>query len=88
MLTTELPICDPGGRVNKHKASLVSFWRRRARISAKGTKQMQSKQASAGQVLSWRLQLKKKIYEAKVKTYFVLQPSIEIQNLIQVNYLN
>ena len=31
---------------------------------------------------------KKKIYEVKVKTYFVLKPRIEIKNWILVSYLN
>ena len=31
---------------------------------------------------------KKRIYEVEFKTYFVLEPSIEIQNQIQVIYLN
>ena len=31
---------------------------------------------------------KKKIYEVKVETHFVLKPSNEIQNQIQVTYLN
>ena len=32
--------------------------------------------------------VKKKIYEVKVKTYFVLKPSSEIKNQILVSYLN
>ena len=31
---------------------------------------------------------KKKIYEAKVETHFVLKPSIETQKQIEVIYLN
>ena len=31
---------------------------------------------------------KKRIYKAKVKTYFVLNPSIETQKQVQVTYLN
>ena len=31
---------------------------------------------------------KKRIYEVKVKTYFVLKPSNEIKNQILVSYLN
>ena len=32
--------------------------------------------------------VKKRIYEVKFKTYFVLKPSIETQNEVQVIYLN
>ena len=46
------------------------------------------KEVRSNRVIMATQVFKKKIYEVKVETHFVLKPSNEIQNQIQVTYLN